>query len=125
MMSIRRICSAFWLRQKRRDSFERHAVQVIHGDIKSRIDQTVAIIALLFEAITFTFCNLPNCVFALHFFAAALVNRAESAAPFRGSFNRIRGCLCMSMSALLTRRPFLSSAEASFNQHHCAYRDSL
>ena len=38
MLSVRRICSAFGLRQKRLDPFEWHAVEMIHGDIKSRID---------------------------------------------------------------------------------------
>ena len=30
------------------------------------VDQAIAIVALLFEAIAFEFRKLPNCVFALH-----------------------------------------------------------
>jgi hypothetical protein len=77
--------------KKRRDFFERYAVKVIHDDIKSCIDETVVVIALLFEAKASTLRKLPNCKFALHFIAAAPVKRANSPAPFRGWFNRARG----------------------------------
>jgi hypothetical protein len=46
-----RICPTFGLLQKRRDCFERNAVEVIDDDIQSFIDKTVALVALLFEAI--------------------------------------------------------------------------
>ena len=42
---------------------------LIHGDIKSCVDKTIAIIVLLFETITFKLCQLSNCMFALHLVA--------------------------------------------------------
>src|ERR1019366_7937280 len=81
-----RICPTFGLLQKRRDCFERNAVEVIDDDIQSFIDKTVALVALLFEAIAFALRNLPNCIFALHR-APASVKRAKSRAPFCGRFN--------------------------------------
>jgi hypothetical protein len=45
--------------------------------LNPRIDYTVAIIALLFEAITFTLRNVPNCVLAWHVISASLVKRTK------------------------------------------------
>src|ERR1019366_6892833 len=71
-----RICATFGLRQKRGDCFERNSVEVIYNDVQSFIDETVAFIALLFEAIAFTFRSLTNCILALHR-APASVKRAK------------------------------------------------
>ena len=50
---------------------------LIHGDIKSCVDKTIAIIVLLFETITFKLCQLSNCMFALHLVAQALLGAAR------------------------------------------------
>ena len=113
MLSVRRICSAFGLRQKRRDSFEWNAVEMIHGDIKSRIDQTVAIIVLLFEAITFTLRNVPNYVLAWHVISAALMKRTKCSTISRFVQSHTRVLVYESMSVLLTRWPVLLSAETT------------
>ena len=49
----------------------------VHGDIKSCVDETIAIIVLLFETITFKLCQLSGGVFALHRFATAVVRRGR------------------------------------------------
>ena len=77
MMSVRRIFLACRSLQERRDFFERHAVELIHYDAKSCIDEAVAFIALLFEAIACTFRNLSNCILALHLIAACLLKRTK------------------------------------------------
>jgi hypothetical protein len=51
MLSVRQIFLACAFSLKTPRFFWRHAVKLIHGNIKSCIDETVAIIALLFEAI--------------------------------------------------------------------------
>jgi hypothetical protein len=50
---------------------------LVHGDIKSCIDETVATIVLLLEAIALKLRQLPNCMFALHVFATTIVKRAK------------------------------------------------
>ena len=88
MMTVWRICLACGLLQERSNFFERHAVEVMHDNIKSCIDETVPFIALLFEAIAFTLRKLPSRKFELHFFTAVVVKRDTSTASFRGLFNR-------------------------------------
>jgi hypothetical protein len=73
MMTARRIYPTFALLQKRRDFFEWYAVETIYDDIQSFIGETIAFIALFFEAIAFALRTLPNCIFALHLFAAAVM----------------------------------------------------
>jgi hypothetical protein len=63
---------------------------LIHGDIKSGIDETVAIIAFLFETIAFTLRQLPNGMFALHLFTTTIVGAAKSPAPIHGWFYRLQ-----------------------------------
>jgi hypothetical protein len=84
-MRARRICSVF---QKRRDRFKGYAVKVMYRDIQSCIDETVAFIRKLFEAIALTPRELPNCKFALHIVAAVSTKCGESPARLRRRFNR-------------------------------------
>ena len=64
---------------------------LIHSDIKSCIDETVATVVLLFEAEAFKLRQLPNCKFALHLFATTVVRRGKSPAPIRAWLNRHAG----------------------------------
>jgi len=59
-MSARRVRATFTLHQKRRDCFERHAVQMIDDDVQSFMDKSVPAIALPFEAVALTLRKLPN-----------------------------------------------------------------
>src|SRR5450756_660685 len=58
--------ATFGLLQKRGDCFERNSDEDIYNDVQSFIDETVAFIALLVEAMAFTFRSLTNCILALH-----------------------------------------------------------
>jgi hypothetical protein len=97
-MTVRRICLACGLLQERSNFFERHAVEVIHHNIKSCIDETIAFIAILFEAIAFTLRKLPSCKFELHLFTAVVVKHGTSTASFLGWFNRTPPVVCWNMS---------------------------
>ena len=114
MMSVRRICFACGSLQERRDFFERHAVELIHDDVKSCVDEAVAFIALLFEAIACTLRNLSSCIFALHLSIALAgcvheyVSTADAVAVNHSDSRRFEECWTLFTKLLTLPTAFLA-----------------